>query len=400
MKPLSITIIEEALGRQSGHWRHYIGDLAAGLRAGGDSVRVLCHREAPVELLEAVGGTPWMRRSIWAGHQGKLADFKHIVSYTRDVSRALREVPASDVVLCLTMRWQHAVAWNYLARRWGQDHFRKAVLLFVLGPGRYAGPGLPSTIARSLRNRIWRGAMRSLRTQQAVGRIVLAAETARMRAELERFCGLPITQFCHPVVFDGQAARSTPSRRPLAICAPGFARYEKGSDLLQEAMLLLERRQPKPDFQLVLQWLQPFRMPDGSEVGLKPELAKLPQVRVLDREIGQREYTALLAESDLVVLPYRPASYQARVSRVAIEAAILGLPMIYTPDTWLAEVCAEYGAGVPIQSLTAEGVAEAITEAVSNHANLASQAAARREAARSYYSVASFRNTFCTALPA
>lgn len=394
---LRVLVVEEALSRHTGHWRHYIGDIVRGLRAGGDQVEVLCHRDAPADLLREVGGTAWLRRSLWSGHRGRLADYQHIRSYLRDVSSYLQSQPGYDLVLCLTMRWQHALAWNLLVRRLAPHHFRRVVLLFVLGPGRFAGVGRPAVFAPSLRNRLWQGALRMLARAQTAGRVVLAAETGRMREELTRFSGRPFRLFCHPVVGETLARQipkngsSNASQREVAFCAPGFARYEKGADLLQEGVLELARPKAALGFQLMLQWLQPFQMPDGSRMALRPEFAALPGVRVLDRELNEAEYRLLLAEADWLVLPYRPESYHARVSRVAIEAATWGLPMIYTPGTWVEELCREHGAGVPVSELSATGVAAALRQAVAEHATQSVRAAGRAAAARAFHSVANFR---------
>ncbi len=72
----------------------------------------------------------------------------------------------------------------------------------------------------------------------------------------------------------------------------------------------------------------------------------------------------LVARSDLIVLPYRRSSYHNRVSRVAIEAALHGIPLVFMSGTWCDELVELTGAGVAIAAETPEAVAEALRSAL------------------------------------
>jgi glycosyltransferase involved in cell wall biosynthesis len=204
---------------------------------------------------------------------------------------------------------------------------------------------------------------------------------------------------------------------PITITCPGFARHEKGSDLLQEAIRRILKKSGRQDSEVnsqesggeqlatsvspsgrevrfVLQWPESFAMPDGSMLGPDPELVNDPRVEFLNDNLSQDEYEALLARTDLVILPYRRNSYHNRVSRVAIEAASRGIPLIFTSGTWIGEVTDTAGGGVPILDETPEAVAEAITIAIIQLDELKAKASTSAGNVSRFYSV----ETFCDGL--
>jgi len=226
------------------------------------------------------------------------------------------------------------------------------------------------------------------------GRIVIAAETKGMQNELQRFTGLPVSLSPHPVEFrrpsDTLTSVSLGQRHPLTVTCPGFARHEKGSDLLQGAIRILFASQHRCKFRFVLQWPKPFEMPDQKLMGPSLELLSDKRVEFLNRNLSPEEYTQLLDRTDLIVLPYRRCSYHHRVSRVAIEAAGHGIPIIYTEGTWAEEVASLADCGISIHSESAEEVATAILNASERVNELRFRARAGAFKVSNYHSVATF----------
>ena len=62
--------------------------------------------------------------------------------------------------------------------------------------------------------------------------VILAAETESMKKELEEFTKLPVTLFPHPIEAKDLSPNTKVSPDPITISCPGFARHEKGSDIL------------------------------------------------------------------------------------------------------------------------------------------------------------------------
>lgn len=362
---------EEALQSGSGHWPLYLGDIAAAFREAGDRVDVLSHRQSTPRLLGELNATPWFSRNCWTepSRQGGLGGLRHALRYGREASAWLRRHPDLGWVCALTMRLQHLLAFSWLCRRPLHHGHRRYLLLFVQGFGVYQGPGLPVAFPPTASTRLARWCFRRLAPAVRSGRVVLAAETRAMQAELETFSQLPVRLFPHPVSLSAVPAAPPPrtsaqGTSPVTVTCPGFARYEKGNDLLQEACRLLFAAEPQRGLQVISQWPEPFALPDGSEAAPDPILLADGRYQLINHSLDREAYAALLARSDLIVLPYRRSSYHNRVSRVAIEAALHGIPLVFMSGTWCEEVVELTGAGVAIAEETPQAVAQALGAAL------------------------------------
>jgi glycosyltransferase involved in cell wall biosynthesis len=384
---MRILIAEEALQSGKGHWPGYIGGIAGGMRVAGDEVDVLVHREATATVLEQVGGRPWFSRSCWvdAASQGALGGIRHNFTFREELANWLRERPPYDWVCALTMRLQHLLAFALLSNDSNLPSATRFLLLFVQGFGQYVGPGKPTAFQSTLSNRLARFCFRLLAPAVRSGRVVLAAETKGMQDELQRFTGLPVSLFPHPVEARSERGeRKTetrdlqtvncqpPSANSITLTCPGFARHEKGNDLLQEAILEILAGPDGDRFHFVMQWPEPFALPDGRLLGPDPRLVADPRVEFLNQSLDTTAYEALLARSDFVILPYRRDSYHHRVSRVAIEAASRGIPLVYTSGTWTAEIAELAGCGAAIADETPVAIVEALLQAVGMRSEFAS----------------------------
>lgn len=397
---MKLLILEEALQGGEGHWPSYIGTIAAGLRSAGDEVEVLVHRQASPEVISAVGGTPWLSRNCWTDQrrQGAIGGLRHNLRFAREVNAWLNSHTPPDWVCSLTVRQQHLLALTWLATRPQQRPTPRFLLLFVQGFGTTTGAGEPTTFAATPANRLARWCFLRLGPAVRSGAVVLAAETAAMQAELRRFSGLPVALFPHPVP-DAPAPGAIDRREAgrITITCPGFARHEKGNDLLQEACLLLRGDRRAERLHVVCQWPAPFTLPNGTALLPDRELVASGRYELLNQSLDAAAYAALLARTDLVILPYRRLSYHNRVSRVAIEAAVRGLPLIHTRGTWSEELASAAGGGLPIAAETAKAVAEALLQALEHAPTLQQAAKAGAAAIAAHHSAAGFRRTLLAA---
>lgn len=411
---MRILVTEEALQSGKGHWPGYIGGIAEGMRKTGDEFRVLTHRDATATVLKRVGGTPWFSRNCWVdtSSQGSLGGLFHNFTFRKELDRWLREQPAYDWVCALTMRLQHLLAFALLSRSKSVPESTRFLLLFVQGFGHYAEPGNPSIIPNNLSNRLARLCFRLMAPAVRAGRVVLGAETAGMQEELQRFTGLAVRLFPHPVprplsiphrlalneelsiTQEGPTMRNHlpgSKSQTVTITCPGFARHEKGNDLLQEAARKLLADPAHQNLRFVFQWPEPFAMPDGRMLGPDPALMSDSRVQFLNDNLDSDAYEALLGRTDLIILPYRRSSYYHRVSRVAIEAASRGIPLVYMSGTWTAEVAARSGGGSKIENETSAAVVAAIQHALDHLPTLRASASSGAEAVWSFHSASNFR---------
>jgi hypothetical protein len=66
---------------------------------------------------------------------------------------------------------------------------------------------------------------------------------------------------------------------------------------------------------------------------------------LISQAFNENEYLELLKDTDCMLLSYCNSSYRSRLSRIAIEAASMGVPMVYTKGGWLEEIVTEHCAG-------------------------------------------------------
>jgi glycosyltransferase involved in cell wall biosynthesis len=391
---MKILIVEEALKGEKGHWPEYIRTLADGFREAGDQVDVLTHRDAEESVIQRVKGTPWMQRSCWDDprSQGRVGGLLHNLHFFRDIKRFLKNGNDYDWILCLTIRRQHLFGIWKLGRFLAKSGARTRILmLFVQGFSDQPPRGGQFKFPESVSNKLARLAFRWMSPDAKNGRIVLATEARGMKSEVEAFSGLPATLFPHPVDSAlGPNRKTDPERPPLLLC-PGFARYEKGSDILQEALLSLLENNPDFPCRVLVQWTDPFQLPNGEHCQPSPLLKQHEQIILLDHPISPEEYAHLVEQAAGFVLPYRD-SYYARVSRVAIEAATCGIPLLYSRGTWNAELV-ETGkaAGLAMDDLSVESLVKGIKTFQDSLPQLSLKALPLASPSRDYFSAATFR---------
>jgi glycosyltransferase involved in cell wall biosynthesis len=205
--------------------------------------------------------------------------------------------------------------------------------------------------------------------------------------------------------------------KPIVFGCYGAARWEKGSDIFQEAIKLILKNevpsgecqvasgksqiQPVTSYQLLvtaavrplrfaIQWVEDFQDEKGNLVQLDPWFKKHPQVEIVDRYFQGDEYERRLEQTDVMVLPYR-SPYRLRVSRVVIEAMLHGIPVIATKGTTLFEQAEEYGVALGCEEGSAQSLAEAILKVAEGFESLQTSAQKKASAAAQSFSVGFFR---------
>lgn len=398
--PSSILIPEEALRTlEGGHWFEYIKTIADECRGRGDRVTVVAHQDVSPEIVERVQAIPFFKHSAWDSTYSSSSPLKryfgaalHNARLYRSMSRFFKSQPFHEHVFVPTILIHHIVAWALLARRFRKRKFYRTTLFFVHGQGKYRGPAKPAVFPRSIRNLLFRSALRSLGSLVKEGSVVLAAETEGMAREYSRFCGIRFQCFPHPVRFE--LSPGMPRKReasPLTMACLGFGRHEKGTDLLQDAILRIRREEPDLKIRFLVQWLNDFDRPDGSRVTKDSRLAEDPLVEFITEPFDPDSYHACLNRIDAMVLPYRARSYYARVSRVALEAAFLGIPLLYTKGTWLDEMVGAHGGGVGFNDEDLDDLTAGILHLAHNISFFQAQAISRMTLAQEHYSPRRFR---------
>jgi glycosyltransferase involved in cell wall biosynthesis len=424
----TLLIVEEALRDLKAHWFEYIKTIAQAAENQDWSVAIACHQDVDPEIQNAVSTIPIFRHARYLDNNTqKFAGeryygfFLHSLRCLKALWPLLARQDRYDHIFVPTVLVHHLIAWWMIAQ-FHPHKPRHLTLFFVTNPGSWNQQTQTASLPKSA---LLQGILlKGFRSLVAQGRLTLGVETKRAQQEFETLTGLPFTLFPHPVpqlTAKGEALNKPKARyalhpdvkgspssslvtalqqekkltltisdavasRPIYFACYGFARYEKGSDILKVAVEQFLQTQPELKVQFQIQWVDDFKLPNGNLCRTNQELATHPMVNIIDRPLLTDEYQTLLHTTDCMILPYRNSSYYARVSRVAIEAACLGIPIIYTRGGWLEELVTEFGVGVAIEDENTEELIAAINTIASDFTIYAESAFNKSEAAQHYFS--------------
>lgn len=382
-------IVEDALRNKKGHWYEYLGTFNRELRTLGDDVTILADHSAEKFLVEQLQVQPLLPDSIWhrmGDSAGPLRRYLRVPVHGwntfRAVKKFLRHGEKYDVIFVPTVLVHHLLGWTWLIKRVLKETSCRVILFF---------PNTPVQLDLKTNQASWQSAptaklfnrlIGSLRNEVTAGRVILGVETNPMRDALTRLTGVPFTYFPHPV-----HAETVPAKPPgasLTFASYGSARHEKGSDVLVPAVEEYCRRYPDSRVQFILQSV------DGD-----PELwARLEgnsKVRLIPNYFNNGEYIRHLAQTDVLLLPYRRSSYGLRVSRVIIEAMVNGIPVVTTHATTLEEQSKEFGAAVFCEDENVSSLVQAIREIEENFLHVKARAEKLKTSAQEHFLVKEFR---------
>ena len=386
--PRRIAILEEQLWGVTTHHFEYLQDLVDFAQAEGCQVKVLCNRRAGQEVTRRLGAKP-------------------VLSGVSNSS--LQHVHGRVAKVCATIYGTVRNAWVILRELRSQSR----VDLIVVPTAWY--PHLLSIIPAAVLNRRKANALvmqflcqwntksrRSSRQLAFVRRLMLflqrlhpkvtyVAQTELARIDLAAGGGPHVRyapDVAHPI--KGQMERHVKQgNKPVVFGFLGFARYEQGSDVLLDALCLLFSQCPKVNAEFHIFWPSGgFITPDGRWI--EPGSQFGDNVKFYSSLVRRTEYLALLGQLDWVLLPYRVHPYAKRSSQVAIDAAIRGIPAIYTVGTWQELTFSNFGAGLGVEDGKPPELAAAIEEACDNNASYQRLASEKAPVARHAFSPEAF----------
>jgi glycosyltransferase involved in cell wall biosynthesis len=378
---MKVLIVEEALQGLHGHYFQYLRDMAEGGRQAGHEIELLAHVNACDEIKNVLGAHPVLRRSVVGqAHAGSpLQRLKEVASHNRnlrdDVLRWAEESNTSfDATIFPSVRLDHIWALHAIRKKDCGRRLGHLIAILIDAPGNFDSAGRYHYPRSSwlLRLSLWWIAGTPRRSG-----LSFAAESAGMVRQFENFSRRHFGYVPHVTEMPKLVTRLNTSEsfssNPLTLGTFGFTRFDKGHDVLQNAI----KKIPESDhasFHFVIQWTGDYRLPDGVLVEKDPQLMRSCHVTYLPRFSNSEEYHNWLSRVDAIILPYREAFYQDRLSRVAIDAALVGLPVVYPRRTWLAEFFSSYGAGVAFDAESPTSLTEAIITLTRDYGALVKQA--------------------------
>jgi glycosyltransferase involved in cell wall biosynthesis len=223
----------------------------------------------------------------------------------------------------------------------------------------------------------YRYAARELRAIQP--RSLICADTRELAAAYQKMIGFPVIELANPMdvsdLLVSSAARAI-SARPVVVYQ-GHTSPLRGFQFLPEVIERCAALSPKPRFIVQVQ-----NRDAAAATGMTPMLERLEKmsaddVKLVSGALSATDYFALLAEADIVLLPYSPSFYGHGSSGVFTEAASAGKVVVVSNSTVPARQGREYQLGVvPAAQWTGASMAEAVATAVRNLPALQAKATA------------------------
>lgn len=171
--------------------------------------------------------------------------------------------------------------------------------------------------------------------------LTLFADTEALAAEFTMGTGLPVSPVPLPVVVPDYVPR--PRNGIPKVVFSGGARLEKGYACLPDAVAAVAGRA-----HFIIHSGRIGADADPLVQKAHRTLRQLagPAMMLIEHPLDPREYFALLASADLMLLPYDPVAYGPRSSGILAEALALGAPAIVPDGCWMADVATCGGAMV------------------------------------------------------
>ena len=314
------------------------------------------------------------------------------------MSRFLEETGPYDCVFVPTVVIHHIGAWRLLAAREVGHSIKRLVLFFRNNIARYDVDSSEPRYARS--SIVWRHLLQGFEPKIRDGSVCFATDSERLAREYEALAGIRPAVFPNPRISGFQNVEKRARGAPFVFGCLGPARFEKGIDLLQTAAKRFLTLRPDADVRFVIQWNQPIRNEDGTIYTPDPEFVSNRRVHLITEPLDSAAYDAQVRATDCMVLPYRRASYFARISGVAVEAVTGGIPVIYTQDSWMADLVESVGAGVAIRDGNIDSLVAAISRVFDERDVFRQRARDAMPAARAAHSSASFITALWTSAAA
>lgn len=388
-----LLIVEEALKNQAAHFYEYVKSVAELNAAAGGETIVVSHAGTEPLICKELGAYPVFARSNWDGvynypsaWKRYLGIIRHNLYVYRVMNRFVKQQGPFDILFAPTVVIYQLIGWRLLMARHGGRRVKQIILLFRNNAGAY--PDGRSTPVFKRSTAILKWAIQSFGPLVAKGRTRFATDSAKLATEYRLLSGVEPEVWPSPRVapYENLAVGTRLAGSPVVFSCLGPARFEKGIDVMQAAIKVYLTAHPAGNARFVIQWNAPIIDAQGAPYLPDPELRVDPRVIFIKESMSSAAYDAAVAATDVMLLPYRRASYFARISGVAVEAVTAGIPVIYTHETWCEDLIDEVGAGIGVADNDVVGLADAIAAMTIGYADYRAAARGRAHEARRSHS--------------
>lgn len=194
-------------------------------------------------------------------------------------------------------------------------------------------------------------------------KLILASESRELAQYYQTLCG--VSPIVFPLIVRYPVSKNTgislrKPESPKHFVFLGEARKEKGAHLIPEAFETLLKK--FPDLKLTVQTSCLY---DIEKEFVNQLIGLSPGVSLQTEALHEENYDKCLNSADVVLIPYKPESYQRRTSLIFLEAVGAGIPVLPTAGTWMCAEMKRLGLnGIFIEEFTSQSIAAAVENVI------------------------------------
>jgi glycosyltransferase involved in cell wall biosynthesis len=384
LKGKKLLICEEALTGYRGHYYTWIKAIRHIHESAGAEVMVAGNMLMDESIRDEFKAIPAYSTNSWTGIYNhpkawrRYANvFRHNLKLFTENRKLFRQTGKVDCVVLTAARIYHLIAWYFLCRLYLGKYFDRVVFFVLTSEAVYDTEHNNYHFKPS--SKLIGSVIRRMSGYVQSGKVVFAGDSHITCGEYEVLTGVPFCVFPSPGagLASGNPGYEEQHEVPHIVFL-GVSVIDKGIDLLQEAILQILQENPDLKARFIIQWGTRTTDYSGNPVDISPQLREAAQVELLEHTLDDVSYRRYLQTADVMVLPYRRLEYFNKISGVAVEAALAGIPMIVTENTWLSWAMDEYGAGLQVKDGDVQDLKNKLMYAITHWRELKKQAAARK----------------------
>jgi glycosyltransferase involved in cell wall biosynthesis len=258
------------------------------------------------------------------------------------------------------------LGWSLFIREHYTIFREKGIELVILTLIDYHRPSFAETLFLT---QVYRFAFSALNKLPISVRIGTVSELLKL--EYEKISGLQVEIFPDLAVGTMEVPVSVEDEF-IDITYLGGARYTKGFDLLVDMIEHLKTRGALLDKMQF--WIQANIQPGTKVKIVQKALEKLEilskeheNIKIVKGPLSTEDYYALVARSDIVILPYRKEFYRNLVSGPFVEALSFSKVPIIPEGTWMAYEASKYGLkGITFHSGSITSLGDALIRVIAD----------------------------------
>lgn len=386
-----LLICEEGLIDYAGHFHTWINGIKKINQDKGIEVFIAGNEyvskdmASKLKVIPAYSINSWDNNRIckWPRWRRAIEVLIHNWRIFSETKKVLKKTGKVDMVFFTAVRQNHLLGIKFLIF-WGLgSYFNKLSSYLLTSHAIYNSDFTKYTFNKE--TVLFAYLLKSFKNLVNKGKVNFLCDSQITLDEYKKLTGLRMKLMPSPIS-ENQLKESKLTNKPhTTFSFLGCTSWEKGIDTFQDAITLILKEDIK-DINFVIQWNKDLFSPNIGKIILKDELINHKNVRIIERTLNQKEYLDELLRADFMVLPYRKFVYKSRLSGVAIESAVNGIPIIATDNTWLSWSIDEFAAGIKIKENNPENLAEKIIFGHKNKKFFKEEAKMRSSLAKSYNS--------------